>query len=192
MDSVQAAYIAAMIDGEGVVTIGRQRSTGRRRAFKFSPRVLVTNSHEGLVRFLHEVTGLGLVYRYKHAAREGWSIMLRWQVTHRQAVVLLGEVRPFLVVKARQADVVLAMPRQTKGGRLAVDDAVYAAQTTAYETIKALNVRGPKQDPLLAEFPRDHPALTGEYRILRRHPRHPGCCLDADNLPVVGARRGEL
>jgi hypothetical protein len=69
MHPVTAAYLAAMVEGEGVVTIGRLRSRGRRRQFKYYARVLVTNSHEGLVRFMYEATGLGLVYRYSHAAR---------------------------------------------------------------------------------------------------------------------------
>jgi hypothetical protein len=110
--------------------------------------------------------------------------MLRWQVSHRQAVLLLRDLRPFLVIKARQADLVLAMPMQTKDGRLPADDDAYAAQQAAHAAVKALNLRGPKQDPLLAEFPRDHPALTGEYRVVRGHPQHPGCCLDADDIPL--------
>src|SRR4029453_10784932 len=37
MHPVTAAYLAAMVDGEGVVTIGRLRSRGRRRQFSTTP-----------------------------------------------------------------------------------------------------------------------------------------------------------
>lgn len=172
MHPVTAAYLAAMVDGEGVVTIGRLRSRGRRRQFKYYARVLVTNSHEGLVRFMYEATGLGLVYRYSHAAKEGWSVMLRWQVSHHQAVVLLRDLRPFLVIKARQADLVLAMPMQTKDGRLPADDDAYAAQQAAHAAVKALNLRGPKTlcSRSFRATTQPSPVSTGWFGVTRSTP----------------------
>ena len=173
MHPVTAAYLAAMVDGEGVVTIGRLRSRGRRRQFKYYARVLVTNSHEGLVRFMYEATGLGLVYRYSHAAKEGWSVMLRWQVSHRQAVLLLRDLRPFLVIKARQADLVLAMPMQTEDGRLPADDDAYAAQQAAHAAVKRSTYAGPSKTLCSRSFratTQPSPVSTGWFGVTRGTP----------------------
>jgi hypothetical protein len=161
MKPVTAAYVAAMIDGEGVVTLGKARSSGSLREWTYRPRVIVTNSHEGVIEFLREVTGLGHTYRYAQPQRPEWSTMLRWQVTSNACRLLLTEVRDYLVIKRRQADLILAMPLLPKGGRGDVA-AIDQAQRETFDAIAALNKRGRKDDPTLREFPSDHPAFGRE------------------------------
>jgi hypothetical protein len=169
MEPVAAAYLAALIDGEGVITIARNRSSGKTVPVTYQQRIIVTNSHRGLVQFCREVTGLGTVYHAK-SVREGWAPISRWQVTNSAARTVLADVLPYLVVKRQQAAVTLQMPIAVRGGRGPGAADIYAAQERAHETVKALNARGGGHPDAWHDFPRDHPALRRPDRVVVGQP----------------------
>lgn len=165
MDERLKAYVAAMVDAEGVVTLTKFRGRGvhskNGREWLIRPLVLVTNSHAGLIGFLRNATGLGTTYTSRKPPKHPhWSRIHRWQVAASEARSLLSEIRPYLVIKAHLADVVLAMPTQSKGGRRVEDAAIYERQLAVVDVVRALNNRGQDKPTFLSEFPADHPLIS--------------------------------
>lgn len=97
------AYIAGIIDGEGCIDIYSPGllALGKKR---FSPRIVVTQRDSRLTDYLIEATGVGEL-----APRaSGDFVEYRWRVNKRDDIVNLLEcVRPFLVMKRQQADILL-------------------------------------------------------------------------------------
>jgi hypothetical protein len=151
-----------MIDGEGVITIQRTKGRGTKgqgREWGMRGLVMVTNSHAGLIGFLRDVTGLGITYRAKSAGKPEWSLVHRWQVVGDQARRLLEPLIPYLVLKRELAEIVVSFPRQSKGGKLAIDDVIYEEQLRRWAQTRVLNRRGQGTKPQSFEaFPLDHPA----------------------------------
>ncbi len=165
MDERLKAYIAAMVDAEGVITVTKFKGRGvhskNGREWLIRPLVLVTNSHAGLIGFLRQATGLGVTYTsLKPPKQPNWSRIHRWQVVSAQARQLLIEIRPYLVIKAHLADVILSMPVQSKGGKRQEDALAYERQLEIVEIVRALNDRGQDKPTLLSSFPADHPLIS--------------------------------
>jgi hypothetical protein len=86
----QAAYIAGLIDGEGTITLSRLHKGEMRRLV-----ISIASTEKPLLTFVREATGFGRVtskrtYRQNHAP--GYT----YYVTSRQALMLLGEIAPYL------------------------------------------------------------------------------------------------
>lgn len=91
------AYVAGLVDGEGTIGI---YEAGHQIFLK----LIVSNTSEALISWLHERFGGSLAHhpaRGRHKA--GWQHVL---YQHRAAEVI-ARCRPYLVVKAAQADLAL-------------------------------------------------------------------------------------
>jgi hypothetical protein len=135
------AYLAGLIDGEGTIRVGRFKAPG----IRYQVQLLLVNTDVRMIEHAQRVTGLGIVYQSK-ADRTGaipanWNPVHRWQVVSRQAAEAIKLVRPYLVVKAELADLVLSMPTRSKG-RGPHDAAVLAEQERIYDIVRELNRRG--------------------------------------------------
>ena len=140
MKQVELAYLAGIIDGEGCI------SFARRLKKYITPTLQVTNTNRDLIDWLHVCLG-GNVYRRKDdrpTRKESWL----WSVAGQKALLIIRDIRPYLLVKRKQADIVLALPRyapgRDKSGRLQtrMTEADHRANSLAVETIRALNRRG--------------------------------------------------
>lgn len=160
------AYVAAMIDAEGVVTISRHsggaiaRKNNREPCYR--PVVIVTNSHAGLIGFLAEVAGEGIVYQNPKPPRPNWSPMHRWQCMNAAAQRLLEPILPYLVIKREIAALVMKLQPIPKKAPFAERPALRAVQADLFEQVKRLNTRGAgshRATMTLEDFPADHPLL---------------------------------
>ena len=151
------AYLAAMIDAEGCVGLAAVKSRTALPEFPlgFIPRVLVTNSHLGLLELIKSVVGYGTLYHAKkNSTNPNWSPIHRWTAAANHARQLLADVLPYLVIKRRQAELVIAFPKRTARG--AGQGTVYATQRAMFDECAALNLRGLKL-AAVTTFPADHP-----------------------------------
>ncbi len=143
MSDTEKAYIAAMIDAEGTISLGRRRGQGKRsingQVWHITIRVLVTNSHLGMIQYLHDASGVGIVYHQKRSHNPRWNLVHRWQVAAKQARELLREVRPYLIVKADLADLIVNMPMQPRGTFV---PEVHEQQMRCLEQSHQMNQRG--------------------------------------------------
>ncbi len=109
----ELAYMAGIIDADG--SIGIKRSTYAQRVRKdatqpvYSERVTVRQVEHHAIELLHEVFG-GRLGIHGPSAKRGRP-MYEWQVTDLRAHRCLTALRPFLRIKAAQADNALALRR---------------------------------------------------------------------------------
>ena len=94
LDSVDLAYSAGLIDGEGYVTLMRPLRPGNQPR----PLIAVSMTHEATVWRLHETFGRGAINyiapRQKHH-KSAW----RWAVSARDALFAAELVEPFSTTK---------------------------------------------------------------------------------------------
>ena len=116
LSEVDRAYIAGVFDGEGCICI-----TTRNQRRYHSLRITVTNTHQGLIRFLHERLG-GCVS--PHSAREKCRPTWTWVAPDQRSENILVLLQPFLLVKKHQCELALEFRRLVKsaGHRLTIED----------------------------------------------------------------------
>lgn len=136
-------YIAAILDGEGYVTVSRKKDKTMKVGYGYRPMVGVTNTNKKLLDFLMELTGLGRIHRSK-AAKKNHKPSYQWVLWSQQARQLLEEVLPYLVIKKTQAELIIAMCKAARYGvgRDGLTSDELAFQRRTYEQIKKLNKRG--------------------------------------------------
>lgn len=138
----ELAYLAGIIDGEGCVSL--QVRKGR----YVTPTIQITNTDRRLTDWLLDHIDGGSVYR-RPGYKEGHKPTYLWRCAGRIARGVLGDVRPFLLLKGEQADVVLSLDRVTEvrrdvAGRLqtTLTDGQIEANLAAVARIRELNRRG--------------------------------------------------
>lgn len=94
---MEIAYIAGLFDGEGSVSLMRKGAT-------FIARVSITNTHDGVLRLIQEQFG-GTIYKrqYRGHGQDVWG----WQRNNSSAIAFLRHIRPHLIIKAPQADLLI-------------------------------------------------------------------------------------
>ena len=107
----QPAYIAGVIDSDGSIGIRRSTYAMRVRGDSsvpiYSERVMCRQVEPDAIDLIHGLFG---GYRGMNApSGKAGRPLHSWQVTDRKAVALLEAIRPFLRIKAAQADNALAL-----------------------------------------------------------------------------------
>ena len=102
---LQLAYAAGIIDGEGCIRFYSFRQH-RRLGLSWNLSLSVTNTDPRLMSWLMETLGTGKVVNKRMLGRK--RPCYQWQVSARQAEAVLRAIRPYLVIKADQADIGLA------------------------------------------------------------------------------------
>jgi hypothetical protein len=102
LTSVDAAYIAGIIDGEGTITLTAMHREENRRLV-----IAISNTERALLEFIKGAIGAGRItnkrtYSQRHAPS------YTYQIGARQALALLGQIAPYLrTYKSARADLLL-------------------------------------------------------------------------------------
>lgn len=146
----EIAYIAGIVDGEGTVRL--QRHPGSASGRYYYPVVRVNNTHQGLMEWLQETyPSTKLHYSVLPPPRKP-----RWEIVWigKPALRLLRIILPHLIVKRRQAEVVLGIETINRGAAIALNDKrvfdagcrippwLVVLREAAFDEISALNKRG--------------------------------------------------
>lgn len=128
----EVAYIAGFVDGEGSICI-------RRRTRQIQLMLTVVNTHEGVIRWLCDRTGMGQV-RQREVRNEKWRQVWEWCVTSRQAAQVIYAVLPALRVKVQQALLALHFMETTRrAGGGSASAAYHDRRHAMAEDLAALN-----------------------------------------------------
>lgn len=107
MTSEELSYLAGIIDGEGSIGLYKTTSSPNDR-HSISLRLQIANTSRPMLDWVLSKTGIGSI-RNKEACsltrRQAWV----WSATSKQAVEIIRQIRPYLIIKAPQADVVIAL-----------------------------------------------------------------------------------
>lgn len=90
MKRIILAYAAGLVDGEGTITLSREKSWSEFR----HPVVVVTSTTSSLVRFMKREFG-GVVSN-KRASKKGHLPSKTWAVINRKAILFLKAMLPYL------------------------------------------------------------------------------------------------
>lgn len=135
------AWLACAIDGEGTIGIWRQRSNDR-HGWRYRAIVAVFNTNREFLSFVGGLVG-GKIWvkdgprkrHYKHS----------WQVRIHSRVIpqFLERIKPRLIIKRKQADLVLEFCRAVAASPVH-NRAMQPTFERLYQECKALNKRGTK------------------------------------------------
>jgi len=133
------AYAAAMVDGEGYVGITMQRQGKYKRGYGLRVMVQVNMTDYEIPCWLYSNFGgcLRPSKSYKAGAKDLWV----WNASSQIALRFLLQIRPYLKLKAAQADICIAFQqRRYRGKRIsAKQDEI---DKLDYLWAKGLNRRG--------------------------------------------------
>ena len=141
LTDVEAAYIAGLVDGEGSIRL-------RQNGDQMSDEMNVTNTDRAVLDWLRERLGGHVVVHAKAGPRHRQSF--RWIATTLRARAILRRLLPYLKVKHRHAEALLAFREAIpaykllhRGGvRLPLDDPL----KSLLDELNRLNRRGPRPD----------------------------------------------
>lgn len=142
LSKTDAAYIAGIIDGEGCVTLSKKKDPSMRLGYGLRPHITVVNTNKKLIQFLKDITNLGVVYSGQDKKKNS-KPHFRWQLWSQQARSFLLEILPYLVLKQKQAQLVLDYTERCAayaGGPLPKSALLY--QERACIKMRKLNKRG--------------------------------------------------
>jgi hypothetical protein len=101
LSSTQAAYFAGIIDGEGCVSIRKAECNRFEKSPRYSARITVGNTSRDLIEQLFLTFGGAVTYRFGTTKKRPCWL---WSLQSRKAREVIRAVRPYLVVKQHQAD----------------------------------------------------------------------------------------
>jgi hypothetical protein len=141
LSEFQMGYMAALIDGEGCISLGR---TYRPRLFDFNymPMVSVANCATEMMDWCLKTTALGVVDT-RSTLEKNRRRRFSWRLRVPEIRGFLTEIGPRLVVKQEQSDLMLEFFEkcQWAAGR-PVPDVIIRLRGFIYEELKVLNKRG--------------------------------------------------
>lgn len=142
----QKAYIAGIVDGEGCIAIDKRTDRDYKHGYSFMATLRVGNTYKRLIDYLNKVTGLGSINFSKKEDikyKDYWS----WRLHTQQASQLIKVILPYLIVKKKQAKIILKFNQLKKinygqHGRDGIPDFLWNKQKFFYLKVKKLNQRG--------------------------------------------------
>lgn len=98
MKAEDAAYLAGFVDGEGCMYADRKAC---------AVRVMVGNTNEAIIRWVHRTVGAGSVFQRKKTSTNRVPLFV-WQVSNaHDCREVLNYIRPYLKIKWQEADEIL-------------------------------------------------------------------------------------
>ncbi len=146
---VPVEYLAGFVDGEGYLGLARIRR--RHRSPEYCLRLSIYNTNRMILKAIQQTTG-GTMSAVGQR-RAGWkpSYALIW--TNAAAARVIQRVKPFLLVKSRQCEALLAFDQRIRAGRRFRDQAgrllplsqrEVRSRQALYSRVKRMNRRGPE------------------------------------------------
>ena len=162
MRDTDAAYFAGFVDGEGCITVDRQKRTNahHKQPFYYIPRMSITNRHKPTLDYLYILSGEvgSFTTRCLSQRNPKWAdcYWLGW--AGRGIEKFLPDIIPYLKIKRKQADLIMEMIRLKRGmeelaktpkrSSFTEYTKYYLDKSERYEEIyravKKLNVLGPE------------------------------------------------
>lgn len=102
LSKVNAAYIAAIIDGEGTITLSRKHKKDNRQL-----SITISNTEMPLLEFILETIEAGKITN-KKTYKDNHTPSMTYTINNRQALDLLSQIEPYLkTYKKQRAEFIL-------------------------------------------------------------------------------------
>jgi hypothetical protein len=139
------AFMAAIIDGEGSITIEKQGpgNCTRRKYDSYSLRLVVVNTNVDLMEWLINNFG-GTIHKRKLVPNR--KQCYTWRTTYKESSEIIKLCAPYFIVKRKHAILYLkfiATINDKHGNRFSLSDEVKEEREKLYLALKVLNKQGP-------------------------------------------------
>lgn len=135
-----AGYVAGLLDGEGTIRLTVVNG------YLLSPEIHVSNTYLPVLEWLRETLGTGGI-AVMHHSTERRRQTYRWIVKSRRALPVVATALPYLIIKHRHAEVILAFYAAVPEYKRQSPGALYLPLreplASLYAELRALNRRGP-------------------------------------------------
>ena len=109
------AYLTGLFDGEGCVTykqyFDRKRKDRPKRYKTWRIALEMSMTDEGVIRWVHEVTGVGTVRlnvkNKSPSSKPHWKDQWRWRCSHREALKIAKLMWPYAIVKLHKLEQII-------------------------------------------------------------------------------------
>lgn len=162
IDETKRAYFAGIIDGEGTITVVREKFKDRRSVHHYA-MVEISNTNPKLIEWVLVNVGSTnscVVQNRTKLDRGGQNcrplFRIAWRSSQAERVIRLA--LPYLVLKREQAELVLKLRATIQpwgGKRVAVPEEIIILRENLFQKIKKLNVRGITDAERLSERMRE-------------------------------------
>jgi len=140
----QKGYLAAFLDGEGGIQLTRNFRRNREYKLALHPCVYFTNTNEVVIRQMRQWLGCGCVTR-KRSENPRHKDTFALSITGtRNVLALLDVVRPYLIVKQRQADLLIEYCKSRLRHYRSGDRRFNKRELEIYTKLRRLNMKGGK------------------------------------------------
>jgi hypothetical protein len=139
----ELGYLAGLIDGEGCVGVYPSKAEYGHRQKQprvvYRPRISIANTDRRALDWVAHRFGGHVLQKSRRAMREHWKTSYAWHLQGSNNVLcVLRAVRPFLIIKSAQADLLLTWPAN--------------AICNQWTTTKTAEIQGQKQRLYLASL----------------------------------------
>lgn len=142
-DPLILAYAAGIFDGEGSVGIRAGHHNQNRGKIHHSVTVAVSSTDRALIDWFLKNFGGNANANHVDKAELNYKQAWKWILLAKHAEAFLMAVRPFLVIKWRQADLALALRADLGDGtHPALTDEVFTRREAMKQEMHRLNARG--------------------------------------------------
>lgn len=169
LDKVQLAYLAGIIDGEGHISISRQKSPHCKRGYVHRAVVSVSNTQLKLMNRLKSWFGGHIKIHKPRKFMQNKSVY-EWNVwAVNEQMRILQNVIPYLFLKRTQAEGVLHfLLTRGKMGINKVSDEEFLRRENLCKRVQVMNHRGLEQPHRLSELAEDNMSSEAIVRPLEK------------------------
>ncbi len=141
----ERAWLAAIIDGEGTITISKVKDIEYRRGFYYCPKLEISNTNKTVLDKVWQLVGAGGVYiakREQSAWKKKWAYMASAGVMR----AILPQIIPYLIIKRAQAERMWEYLKYIESnpilGLREIPPGYYERLDLVYVALKKLNEKG--------------------------------------------------
>jgi hypothetical protein len=139
LTETEKAYLAGLVDGEGCISITKNKPARRSLNPNYYVQTFVVNTDERVIRYCQETTGVGSVTFFpiskkKPKHKDQWT----WCLRSASTVDFLKQILPYMIVKKRQAELLIEFYEGDVSGINSVTEEVLFRREHYYQIIKDL------------------------------------------------------
>lgn len=148
ISDLDAAYMAGMIDADGMITVSARHTRADKTVARPLPLVMITNSDMTLIDWFKDKIGSGTSYEAKSKPhrpdqnKANWNKVHRYQITGLKALSLIDRILPYLIVKKDRALLVRQIPMRGKDFSRGASDEQIRLTEEIVRKVRFLNARG--------------------------------------------------
>ena len=137
VSKIDLAYTAGLIDGEGSISILRaRRSNPNYKSPAYILSVTCTNTHKGIIEWMHEMFGASKALRQRHRNNPKWKDSYHWCTAANMALEFLQQIQPYLRIKRKQAELAINFQQNRTRKKKLISSGIKNGYILSPETIQ--------------------------------------------------------